>query len=142
MKTGFTVLIAILFVLTSLAQATEGAAQVRDPFWPVDYRPAAQTNQVFSTKEVGEVKPVEQEEWDVAKSKIPRAGGIFIGAHPVSRAMVDKMVLGSKTYYAGDQICLTNEFVAFTWRIDSISFKSTKYELSPVSAVRVVRVEE
>lgn len=138
MKTEVLFWMAILFVLTSVVRADEGSESVRDPFWPVGYRPLTQTNLTAEVKTVEEVKPVEPEEWDDAKAKIPRPAGIFIGAHPVSRAMVDKMVLGGKTYYAGDQICLTNEFVAFTWKIDSVSFKETKYELSPVSAERVL----
>ena len=126
-------------------QVDEVASPIRDPFWPVGYGPGNETATVavvvaeMTPEETVETKPVSQEEWDKARAKLPRSGGIFIGEDLISGKMVDKMVLASRTYCVGDHICQTNEFVAFTWRVDSISFKATKYELSPVKAERVVK---
>ncbi len=126
-------------------QADEVAEPVRDPFWPVGYTQGGPTSSVAVavaevTPEVTlEIRPVSQEEWDKARTKLPRAGGIFIGSHPISKEKVEKMMMGGKVYYAGDLLVQTNEFVAFTWKIDAISFKSTKYELSPVTAERVMK---
>lgn len=124
-----------------LAEADEDAERIRDPFWPVGYGLEVQTSAVaVVTAEVTpELQPVSQEEWDKARAKLPRADGIFIGSHPVTKEKVEKMMIRGKVYYAGDSFCQTNEFVAFTWKVDSISFKSTKYELSPVTAERVVK---
>ncbi len=141
MKIRFLSSVAILMAFLSLAQADVDAQKDRDPFWPVGYRTEGTLTQevVVVVEPEVEVKATDQKDWEEARAKLPRPGGIFIGAHLGSRKMVDKMILGGKTYYVGDQVCLTNEFVAFTWRIDTISFKSTNYELSPVSAVRVLK---
>ena len=116
---------------------TPVAATVRDPFWPVGYRPEVPRAKVEEPVVVETVKPIEDEEWDLAKAKIPKVSGIFIGSNPVTGTKTETMLLGGKSYFAGDSLCLTNNFVVFTWKIDSISFKSTQYKLSPVSAVRV-----
>lgn len=133
---------ALFYMAASFFLAMAGAVEAapRDPFWPVGYVPQEPEKAVV-VEEVPEVAvtttPVTQEEWDLAKATIPRAGGIFVGEHPVTRERVDKMLLSRMTYYAGDTICITNDAVAFTWKIDYISFKSNQYGLSPVSAVRL-----
>lgn len=126
-------------------EVDEVVPQVRDPFWPVGYGSGNETATVavalseIKLEVAPEMKPVSQEEWDKARAKLPRAGGIFIGSHPISKEKVEKMMMSGKVYYAGDLLVQTNEFVAFTWKIDTISFKSTKYEISPVTAERVMK---
>lgn len=140
MKMKFPAAFFLMAVSPLCVMAQEGGVNLRDPFWPVGYVPQAAVTQEtvrVVAVEAPQEKPVAQEEWDKARAAIPRAGGVFIGEHPVTRERVDKMILFSKTRYAGDTICTTNDAVAFTWKIDYISFKTNQYGLSPVSAERL-----
>ena len=115
---------------------------VRDPFWPVGYKvqKADEAKNLMKTEMEAQgisERPVSEVEWEQAREKIPRPSGIFVGRHPQTDENVDKMILLGKTVYAGDQICTTNEFTAFTWQVDSISFSQSRFELSPVSAERL-----
>lgn len=112
---------------------------VRDPFWPVGYKTEGPATVIDEAPVVVSKmnRPVSEEDWAEARAAIPRPSGMFVGKHPKTDEPVDKMNLLGKTYYAGDQLCTTNEFIAFTWQIDSISFRLSRFELSPVSAERV-----
>ncbi len=137
-------MLGFFWVASSLASTQEVQA-IRDPFWPVGYSPKPstpeQTTPVGSATIAVEKKQVpvsiSPEEWSVAKTKIPRPTGFFIAEDPVTHVKVDKMVIMRKTFFEGDVICVTNEATAFTWKIDTISFKTGHYKLSPVSAERL-----
>jgi len=135
--------ICLIFSLCTLAcsvfgEVTEKTPCVRDPFWPVGYK--LETSAVEKTKVQEEVVvPITEADWAQAREAIPRPSGIFVGRHPETDERVDKMILLGTTVYAGDQICTTNEFTAFTWRVDSISFSQSRFELSPVSAERLTK---
>ena len=138
------IFLGFFLVASSLVSAQE-VQVTRDPFWPVGYAPKPstpeQTTPVESATIVVEKKQVpvsiSPEEWSVAKTKIPRPTGFFIAEDPVTHVKVDKMVIMRKTFFEGDVICVTNEATAFTWKIDTISFKTGHYKLSPVSAERL-----
>lgn len=111
---------------------------VRDPFWPVEYGTQLAGNKKTLAK-ANVVVPITEADWELAREAIPRPSGIFVGRHPKTDERVDKMILLGTTVYAGDQLCTTNEFIAFTWHVDAISFRQSRFELSPVSAERLKR---
>ena len=45
------------------------------------------------------------------------------------------MLKGDKTpHFAGEKICVTNRNMVFTWRIETIDFRSYTHDLKRVSA--------
>ncbi len=72
------------------------------------------------------------EEWDAAEAKIPPRSGYLGGKKPAL------MLKGTKKpYYVGDEICVTNRNVVFTWRVSKVDFRAYAHELERVAAAPV-----
>ena len=70
-----------------------------------------------------------EEEWDAAFAKIPPRSGYLGGRKPALMLRGDK-----SPHYVGDQICVTNRGVVFSWRIASVDFRAYTHELERASA--------
>lgn len=69
------------------------------------------------------------EEWDAAAAKIPPRSGYLGGSRPALMLKGDK-----SPHFEGDDICVTNRGVVFTWRISKVDFRAYAHELEPVKA--------
>lgn len=132
-----------LVALCASASADNAPAR-RNPFWPVGYVPKAVATQAVETvasalteEERWLQTPVGAEEWEAALAALPKPGGWFIGPHPETRERVDKLVLMGRIFVAGEEFTITNNAVAFTWKVDYISFKEKDYRLLQVLAERI-----
>ncbi len=143
---SFKPVLAALALLALCNSASADAAPARrNPFWPVGYAPKAAATQeveavaapVLSDEELWLQTPVGAEEWEAALAALPKPGGLFIGLHPETREKVDKMVLMGRTFVPGQEFTTTNNAVAFTWKVDYISFNEKAYRLSRVLAERI-----
>ena len=136
---------ALALLLLCNSASADAAPARRNPFWPVGYAPKAAATQeveavaapVLSDEELWLQTPVGAEEWEAALAALPKPGGLFIGLHPETREKVDKMVLMGRTFVPGQEFTTTNNAVAFTWKVDYISFKEKDYRLSQVLAERI-----
>jgi hypothetical protein len=139
------VLAALALLATCHSAIAAEAPALRNPFWPVGFVPKSAAGleivvappPVLSDEEQWLQTPVGPDEWDAAKGALPKPGGMFIGPHPETRERVDKMVLMGRTFVAGEEFTTTNNAVAFTWKVDSISFKEKDYRLLQISAERI-----
>ena len=139
------VLAALALLATCHSAIAAEAPALRNPFWPVGYAPKAAATQeveavaapVLSDEELWLQTPVGAEEWEAALAALPKPGGLFIGLHPETREKVDKMVLMGRTFVPGQEFTTTNNAVAFTWKVDYISFNEKAYRLSRVLAERI-----
>ncbi len=139
--------------------ATEASADssIRDPFWPVGYEPGAEeearrleeADAARRKKEaeaarrmresaLSRVGPVTEQEWEAAEKNLPRQSSVFKATKPDGNTQDFKMILDGKGYFAGDNICFTNDIVEFVWKIDSISFSPARFEKTRVSAKRII----
>jgi len=138
-------LAALALLLLCNSASADAAPARRNPFWPVGYAPKAAATQeveavaapVLSDEELWLQTPVGAEEWEAALAALPKPGGLFIGLHPETREKVDKMVLMGRTFVPGQEFTTTNNAVAFTWKVDYISFNEKAYRLSRVLAERI-----
>ncbi len=116
------------------------ASASRDPFWPVGFRPEDPHAPVQAEEPAAEPvqtpteRPITAEDWALARARIPRQNGIFQVLDTRTQTTVYKMNLLGRDYYVGDVLCVTNQNVAFTWKVDAISFQTMNFKLSPVSA--------
>ncbi|MGI5869395.1 MAG: hypothetical protein ACOX9C_08135 [Kiritimatiellia bacterium] len=123
--------------------ALDAAPARRNPFWPVGHVPAAAGEQEveivapLSDEEDWLRTPIGAEEWAAALEALPKPGGMFIGPHPETRERVDKMMLMGRVFVAGQEFTTTNNAVAFTWKVDYVSYKERDYRLLQVSARRI-----
>ena len=69
------------------------------------------------------------EEWAAAAAKIPPRSGYLGGSRPALMLKGDK-----SPHFEGDDICVTNRGVVFTWRISKVDFRAYAHELEPVKA--------
>ena len=70
-----------------------------------------------------------EDQWDAALAKIPPRSGYLGGRKPALMLKGDK-----RPHYAGDELCVTNRGVVFTWRISSVDFRAYTHELERVTA--------
>lgn len=138
-------LVALALVALCNSASADAAPARRNPFWPVGYVPKAAAGQgivvapppKLSDEELWLQTPVGPDEWAAALAALPKPNGTFIGPHPETRERVDKMVLMGRTFVPGQEFTTTNNAVAFTWKVDYISFKEKDYRLSQVLAERI-----
>ena len=135
--------IAQVGVADAPAADTSDAEYVRDPFWPVGYDPGADARAAAAAlaataKQSVEVHgPVTEAEWKEAKEALPRPSGVFQTRDPATQQQAYKLVIGKRSYFVGDSMFQTNNAVEFVWKVDSITFTPTAYEVSRVSSTRV-----
>ena len=68
-----------------------------------------------------------------ASAKIPARSGYLGGRRPALMLKGDK-----RPHFEGDDICVTNHGVVFTWRISKVDFRAYSHELERVSAQSVI----
>lgn len=72
-------------------------------------------------------------EWVAAEARIPPRSGYLGGKRPALMLKGDK-----RPHFEGDDICVTNHGVVFTWRISKVDFRAYSHELERVSAQSVI----
>lgn len=70
-----------------------------------------------------------EEEWEAAEAKLPPRSGYLGGRKPALMLKGDK-----RPRYVGDELCVTNRGVVFTWRVSKIDFRAYEHELEKIFA--------
>lgn len=73
-----------------------------------------------------------EEEWEEAEAKLPPRSGYLGGGKPALMLKGDK-----RPRYVGDELCVTNRGVVFTWRVSKVDFRAYAHELKKISAEHV-----
>lgn len=81
------------------------------------------------TKSSSSFSGVSGEEWEAAEAKLPPRSGYLGGKKPALMFKGDK-----KPHFVGDEICVTNRNVVFTWRVSKVDFRAYAHEFERVRA--------